>query len=219
VAIVGICQVLEGSGRNRLYGLFGPLARAVGAGVLDSVIDASDDVLRRTNRGIFADSVPTVLYGLRAHELRQAGRGALADALLVGPPPLAFDDQSVALARALADGLSLSSPTARFSVLATLTRRHFEREQAIFTHHLGRRTARESALVRRLTTLKAVPAPVIERGHLRFRPYSLPAGFDMRDHAARVRELTRAFVDPIVADETCYRVAVEYVISRFGRLR
>jgi hypothetical protein len=216
VAMVGICQVMEGFGRNRLYGLLGPAARALGLGRLEKIVDASDDVLRRTNRGIFADSVPTVLLGLRAHALRERGDTALAEALIDGPPPPLFDEESQALARGVVDGLLLAGRAARFAALAELTRRHFHREQAIFSHHLGRRREREGALVRRLAAVRSVPAPVVEHGRLLFRPYALPRGFDLRDHDARVVEFTRAFVDPIVADASSYHAAIDYVVRRFG---
>jgi len=100
--------------------------------------------------------------------------------------------------------------------------RHFGREQAIFSHHLGAQPARkESAVVRRLATLRAVPAPVIEHGwrgrRVVFRAFKMPPGFDIRDHDTRVREFGRAFVDSVTADRKDYDAAVRYVIDRFGK--
>jgi hypothetical protein len=73
VAILGIEQVLTGMRQNRVYGLVGEAARRLGWRALAQITDGSEDVLRRTNRGIFADSLPPVMLALRAHALRQAG--------------------------------------------------------------------------------------------------------------------------------------------------
>jgi hypothetical protein len=244
-AILGICQVLEGMARSRLYGLAGAVAEKLGvrarealgpglakvgeivtrasrAGALGLLADGGDDALRRTNRGIFADSVPTVLWGLRAGALRAAGDDALAGALLDGPLPPVFDGECRALAAGLAAGLAGAAGPDRFAALAALTRRHFAREQAIFTHHLGALPTRpEPWLWRRAAALRALPAPVVERGRggarLVFRPFRLPDGFDLRAHAPRVAALTAAFIDPVVASPASYRVAAEYVVERFGR--
>jgi hypothetical protein len=45
VAMVGVSQVMEGFGRNRLYGLFGPAARALGLKRFERIVDASVDCL------------------------------------------------------------------------------------------------------------------------------------------------------------------------------
>src|SRR5205814_1929970 len=71
VAVLGICQVLEGVDRTRVYGLLGRALRLAGYTALEEVAGGIGDVLLRTNRGIFADSVPTVLYALRRHRVRE----------------------------------------------------------------------------------------------------------------------------------------------------
>jgi hypothetical protein len=141
--------------------------------------------------------------------------------LLSGPLPITFDEESRALAGALCDGLGLPEP-ARFHMLSALTLRHFSREQAIFSYHLGARGGgKRSRLVDRLTRLRSVPAPVIvRRGRGRtveFRPFALPAGFDMRDHDARVEAFGRAFVTSVTLEPEDYRAAVELVEQRFGK--
>lgn len=78
------------------------------------------------------------------------------------------------------DGLALGDARARFTALAATTLAHFGREQAIFTYQMGTRAAdraRRGALPR----ATSLPAPAIVDGELRFRPYPLPAGFDLRD--------------------------------------
>lgn len=226
VAILGICQVIGGLGRNRLLGLVGETASRLGLRRLEAIIDGSDDVLRRTNRGIFADSVPTVLYGLRVHELRRTGDAALGDALLSGPAPPLMDDESRAIAAALADGLAIADPAARFRVLADLTLVHFAREQRIFTYHLlgGRRrppTPPRSPLARRLVSPRAVFAPRVTRSvwgaRLTFARFPLPHGFDLRDHDARVQAFGRAFVRSVTGSPEDYEVARAYVERRFRR--
>lgn len=220
VAIVGICQVLEGLARSHLYGLLGAAAGRLRYRTLESLAEAADDVLRRTNRGIFADSVPTVLYALRAEELIRRG-DPLGRALLDGPLPLIFDEESRAIARALVAGLGETDGGRRFAALSELTLRHFGREQAIFSHHMGaardQAPAPVSGWAQRMTGLREVPAPVVIRGRLEFRRFRLPDDFDMRDHAARVRELSRAFVAPVVRNVADYRASVAYVVDRFDR--
>lgn len=218
VAILGIEQVMEGMRHNRVYGLVGEAARRVGWRALAQLTDGSEDVLRRTNRGIFADSLPTVMLALRAAELRRGGEAALAGALLDGPLPPTFDDECRALARALYDGLAIADAHRRFETLARLTVRHFAREQAIFTHQIGPPPSRpQPALLRRLLAIRAVPAPVVAGGRVRLAPFALPAGFDLRDHAARVSLFGRAFVDAITGSVDDYRVAVAHVVARWGR--
>jgi hypothetical protein len=218
VAVLGICQVQEGLRRNGLYRLWGAVLARVGSRVLERFVDGAEDVLLRTNRGIFADSVPTVLWGLRAHRLRSSGQAALGDALLCGPLPPIFDEESRTIARELAEGLAVADEAERFSRLAVLTRRHFAREQAIFTYHIGRVSPREPQLVRRLTVQRAVSAPRIERGKrgpkVVFSSFALPPGFDLRAHGPRVEAFQRAFVDPVIGDLADYRVAAAYVQDR-----
>ena len=218
VAILGIEQVMEGMRHNRVYGLVGEAARRVGWRALAQLTDGSEDVLRRTNRGIFADSLPTVMLALRAAELRRGGEAALAGALLDGPLPPTFDDECRTLARALYDGLAIEDAHQRFETLARLTVRHFAREQAIFTHQIGPPPSRpQPAVLRRLLAIRAVPAPVVAGGRVRLAPFALPAGFDLRDHAARVSLFGRAFVDAITGSVDDYRVAVAHVVARWGR--
>ena len=218
VAVLGIEQVLSGMRQNRVYGLVGEAARRLGWRALWQLSDGGDDVLRRTNRGIFADSVPTVLLGLRAHALAGAGEPALAAALLDGPLPPVCDEECRAVARGLRDGLALVDPAARFTALARLTLRHFGREQAIFSHHIGPPPARAtSPVVRRLMAIRAVPAPVVRRGQVRLEPFALPPDFDLRDHATRVALFGRAFVESVTGSAADYRLAAAHVLRRWGR--
>ncbi len=217
VAILGLCQVLSGVRKNRLYGALGAaLARA--SSKLELLVDLSDDTLRRTNRGIFADSVPTVLYAMHAHDLRRAGDTQLADALLAGPLPPLMDDDTRALARGLYDGLAIPDADLRFTTLAALTLRHFEREQSIFSHHLGppRRPPAPPGLLDRVFALRDVPAPAVVGGRLVFRDYLLPAGFDIHDHAARVAAFGQAFVASVTASRADHAVARAWVQRRFA---
>jgi hypothetical protein len=202
VAILGIQQVITGMQRNRVIGLVGRV-RAKFA----KLADASEDVLRRTNRGIYADSVPTVLRALRVAELRASDRSdarAIADALADGVAAPFWDGESRTLCRAIADGLAIADADARFAALAATTLQHFRREQAIFTFHMG--------VSKRAIPVRSVPAPVVERGKLVVRPYALPAGFDMRDHEARVREFGTAFVRSITGSRADYDVATRWVL-------
>jgi hypothetical protein len=223
VAVLGLCQVISGLGRSRVYGLVGPVAKRFGWEGLEGLADGLDDLLRRTNRGIFADSVPTVLLGLRCAELRRSGEGAVAEALLDGPPPVVLDRGAMAIARGLAEGLGIEDEGERFRALAALTQRHFEREQAIFTHHMGpgREERRAPAWIERLIAVRSIPAPVVERSggarRLVFRPFPLPEGFEMRDHPRRVEAFGRAFVSSVTGEVEDYRAAMEWVLGRFGR--
>ncbi|MGZ3441457.1 MAG: hypothetical protein ACXVDD_18185 [Polyangia bacterium] len=218
VAILGIEQVMEGMRHNRVYGIVGEAARRLGWRALAQLTDGSEDVLRRTNRGIFADSLPTVLLALRADELRRGGEAELAAALLDGPLPPTFDEECRALARALYDGLGIADGRERFATLSRLTARHFAREQAIFTHQIGPPSARpQPAVLKRLLAIRAVPAPVVDGGRVRLASFALPRGFDLRDHAARVSLFGRAFVDAITGSVDDYRVAAAHVVGRWGR--
>lgn len=225
VAMLGICQVQSGLARSHAYALLGIAARRLRYRLLEELAEGIGDVLRRTNRGIFADSVPTVLYALHCTALRRQGDGELADALLTGPLPPVMDEECRALARELDRLLGGVNGPPRFQALAELTRRHFSREQEIFSHHIGVRPDRSPrpvrGLVRRLTGLTEVPAPEVVRSaggrRLVFRPYRLPPGFDIRDHAARVTEFRRAFVESVTGSEEDYQAAVDYVERRFGQ--
>ncbi len=214
VAMLGICQVLTGIGRNRRYALLAPVLRRLGSRKLDELVEGTEDVLRRTNRGIFADSVPAVLMALHARELSTRGDRELADALLDGPLPPVMDGESRSLMRGLHDGLAIADPEQRFGALTALTLRHFAREQAIFTYQMGP--------VGAPVGLRSVPAPRIERTLLGgrrvvFKSFRLPRGFDLRDHAARVAAFGQAFVSSVTADQADYRAAVAYVERRFGK--
>lgn len=211
VAILGIVQVLGGMDRARLYGIAGRVASRFGFDEYEKLGDGSEDVLRRTNRGIFADSVPTVLRALRAEALIREGKRELADALVEGSGAVLWDEESRALCRRIVDGLLVEDEEQRFRALSATTLQHFSREQAIFTHHIGARSKK-----RKLPPAKEVPAPVIERGKLRFEPFALPKGFDFRDHDARVEAFGRAFVTSVTGALAEYRVAVEWVRRRYA---
>jgi len=212
VAILGIVQVLGGMDRARLYGIAGRVASRFGFDEYEKLGDGSEDVLRRTNRGIFADSVPTVLRALRAEALIREGKRELAEALIEGTGAVLWDEESRTLCRSIVEGLLIDDgEERRFRALAATTLRHFSREQAIFTHHIGARSKK-----RKLPPAKEVPAPVIERGKLRFKPFALPEGFDFRDHDARVDAFGRAFVTSVTGAPSEYRVAIEWVRRRYS---
>jgi hypothetical protein len=210
VAILGIVQVIGGMDRARVYGLAGRIASRLGYTSYERLGDGSEDVLRRTNRGIFADSVPTVLRALRAVELHREDRSDLADALVDGHGAVLWDAESAMLCRAIVDGLMVTDEHARFRALAIATERHFAREQAIFTHHIASRSR-----TRKLPVAKSIPAPVIERGKLAFRAFPLPPGFDFRDHDARVEAFGRAFVSSVTGSLEDFRVATTWILQKF----
>lgn len=210
VAILGIVQVLGGMDRARVYGLAGRIASRLGYPDYERLGDGSEDVLRRTNRGIFADSVPTVLRALRAVELHRENKSALAEALVDGHAAVLWDAESAMLCRAIVTGLRMPDEHARFRALATATERHFAREQAIFTHHIASRSR-----TRKLPVARSIPAPVIERGKLAFRPFPLPAGFDFRDHDARVETFAQAFVCSVTGSLSDFRVATSWIVRKF----
>ncbi|MBA3817434.1 MAG: hypothetical protein H0X17_00955 [Deltaproteobacteria bacterium] len=212
VAILGIVQVMTGMDRARVYGLAGRIASRLGYAFIEQLGDASEDILRRTNRGIFADSVPTVLRALRAEQLRRAGEPALAEELIEGTAAVLWDAESAALCRAITDGFGLTDEAARFRALAAATLRHFDREQAIFTHHISARSK-----ARKLPKAKSLPAPVIDGTKLVFKPFPLPRDFDLRDHDIRVAVFGRAFVSSITGSLADYQVARAWVVARFGR--
>lgn len=224
VAVLGIQQVLGGMARSRVWGLIGNLAQLARYPRLEQLAEATDDILRRTNRGIFADSVPTVLYALRAAEHMQAGR-RLGHLLIDGPPPPLLDDESMAVVRDLASGLLEVDRDRKFAALAKLTERHFAREQAVFSHHMrASRVGRPRPVrgwLRRMTAIPAVPAPRIARSRgqsrLVFESFRLSADFDIRDHDQRVEQFGQAFVRSITGSVDDYRIAVRHVINRFGR--
>ena len=210
VAVLGIVQVMRGIDRARVCGLAGRVASRFGRAACEKLADRTEDVLRRTNRGIFADSVPMVLRALRAEQLARAGKRALADAIVAGRGALVWDAESRALCRAIVDGLVIDDEPVRFRALAQATQRHFAREQAIFTHHLG-----APGRARKPLAATTIPAPVVVRGKLRFVPFTLPPGFDLRDHAARVAAFGRAFVASVTASPADHAVATAWVLARF----
>lgn len=211
VAVLGIVQVLGGMDRARVYGLAGRLASRVGYDWLEKLGDGSEDVLRRTNRGIFADSVPTVLRAIRAYQLGRDGSPDLAEALIEGHGAVLWDAESAALCKAIADGLAIADRDLQFVVLSEATRRHFAREQAIFTHHIAAKTKKK-----KLPVAKSLPAPRIERGKLVWKPFALPAGFDFRDHDVRVSAFEDAFVRSVTGSRDDYAVATSWVNRRFA---
>jgi hypothetical protein len=224
VAIVGLSAVMTGFTRWRLYGLLGDALAKVGAAGLRNFAYTMDDVLLRTNRGIFADSVPAVLLSLRAHELRVKGQAEVGEALLAGPLPAIMDEESRAICRALHDALAIRDGGERFARLAAVTQQQFAREQAIFTYQMGgswrSRGARGGGVLRSVTRVRSIEAPRIVAGRrgleLVFRPYALPTGFEMSDHEARVEEFDRAFVQSITGTVAEYHAAMRYVGRRFG---
>lgn len=227
VAILGIVEVMRTLERVHLLGLAGAALDRLGRPKMLEVAERTDDALRRTNRGIFADSVPTVLYALRARELAQTGERELSRLLLTGPCPVWMDEETRQLATGIVDGLAVSESTTRFRALSELTLRHFAREQAIFTFHLGGsrpvRTgaaARRPSLVGRVMGEGRVIAPRIVRdargARLSYRPYPLPPGFELRDHDARVKVLGDAFVRSVTTSRADYDVARRWVQRRFS---
>ena len=56
----------------------------------------------------------------------------------------------------------------------------------------------------------------VERGKLAYKPFALPAGFDMRDHATRVDAFGRAFVSSVTQTLAEYRIAVAWVERQFS---
>jgi hypothetical protein len=225
VAILGICQVLGGLWKSRFYSLLGTMAMKLKYDKLEFMAEATEDVLRRTNRGIFADSVPMVLYALRCHELRLQGRKELAEALLSGPLPALMDEECRGVMRDLVHGLSIEDKDRRFRFLADLTLRQFDREQSVFTHHMGVDKRKSYQPVRgfigRFMSIKAVPAPTLvgkgPRRHVEFRPYEFPDHFDMRNHRDRVTYFGDAFVSSVTRSVDDYVIATDYVRNRFGR--
>ncbi len=178
------------------------------------------DVFRRTNRAIFADSVPTALLALRCCALRTTGDSELAEALLGGPFLPAMDAESRKLARGLYDALGIARGEERFRALADLTLSHFDREQAVFTAGMGALHSGEApkwpAIKVRFTRLSSVDAPTARNGKFRFARYDLPKDFDVRDHRARAEHFGRAFVGAITPSVAVYGVAVAEVKRRFG---
>ena len=223
VAILGICQVQDGMARNAGYAVMAPFFARLGMPQMVGYTDWMTDVLRRTNRAIFADSVPTVLLALRAHTLRAAGDDELAHLLLEGPLPPTMDERTRGLARGVFDRLAIQGGRERFRALADHTLDHFEREQSIFTHHLaaapdGGTHDRKPPpkLLQKLMAADSVSAPHIARDgrepRLVFHDVPLPDGYSMRDHDARVDLFGRAYVTSVTGSLEDYRVAARWVV-------
>jgi hypothetical protein len=215
VAVLGVLQVKGGVRRSEAIRLAGAALPALG-----DIGDWMQDVFRRTNRAIFADSVPTALLALRCCALRSQGDVALAEALLSGPFLPAMDVESRRLARELYEALGMSRGAERFRALAELTVRHFDREQAIFTAGMGAVRSGMgpawSPLKVRFTRLSSVDAPTARNGKLRFARFALPKNFDVRDHRTRAEQFGRAFVGAITTTAEIYAVAVREVKRRFN---
>lgn len=225
VAVLGICQVIEGMKKNRGWAMAGDMISRLGSDALVKLSDNSEDLLRRTNRGIFADSVPTVLYALRVLDHARRGEHELVNLLVHGPLPITFDEENRAIIAELVAALQLDDADTKFARLSKLTLRHFAREQAIFTYHLSGHLDGEQkksgGLGSKLFALREVDAPIIERDRkerkrLAFQSYKLPRDFDIRDHETRVREFGRAFVSSVTASREDYQVATDYAVKRFG---
>ena len=220
VAVLGLSQVLGGVSRTRLCGLAGRLARSLGGGMLERLASGIDDVLLRTNRSIFADSTPVLLLGLRCHQLRKEGLTELAQALLNGPTPLLMDEECRALARGLYEGLAIPRDAERFAALTRLTLRQFHREQSIFSHHIGTAlSGRAAPALKLLLRFSEISAPQVEHGpggrRLVFKPFPLPADFQLEDHVARVELFGRAFVHSLTGCRADYETAMDYVRNHF----
>ncbi|MBX7101461.1 MAG: hypothetical protein K1X89_27345 [Myxococcaceae bacterium] len=216
VAILGVLVVRDGMRRTEALRLIGSAVQPV-----MEVGDWMQDVLRRTNRGIFGDSIPTTLFAVRCHHLRLSGEAEVAQALLDGPLPPAMDEESRALMRGLYDALGLVEGEARFRALAELTFRHFDREQSVFTAQMGAKRSEVTAppssfLASQLTKLPFVDAPRIVKGKLRFGTYKLGFDFNVRDHAQRCERFGAAFVRAVTGTSDDYRAATAYVTERFG---
>jgi hypothetical protein len=235
VAILGLMEVRGSISRFGALTAGSPLLARFGYTHWTRMADRTLDVLRRTNRGIFADSVPLVLYALRVRALEREGQHELARALIDGPlPPIWDAAQAVVLAR-LVEGLREPDPERRFRALADLTVDQFEREQQVFTHHLGgdrsdRSDARRSAPrptrgpAARLQAWLAPPevrAPRIERSNggprLVFAPSPLPPGFDLRNHAARVELFSELFVRAVLGSRGDYDCAARWCRSHVAK--
>jgi hypothetical protein len=214
VAVLGVMTVRGGVRQSELIRLAGSAVRLV-----LEVGDWMQDVLRRTNRQIFCDSIPSALWALRCHGLRQAGESMVADALLDGPLPPAMDEECRSVIRNLDASLRLEKSEERFVALTEMTMKQFDREQAVFTAGMG--SMRNGRIPSwepwrlRFTRLKKVDAPVIRGGKLVFEPYALPKDFEVRNHGQRTEIFGKAFVRAITGSMTDFRVAVDEVAKRF----
>jgi hypothetical protein len=222
VAVLGITQVMRTLHTVHLLGLAGSALERVGHTRLTETVERTDDVLKRTNRCIFADSVPTVTFALRCHSLRREGRADVAQALLAGPRMPWMDGEAVGIATRLYEGLAVADPEERFRCLSDLTLTHFAREQAILSFHMGVRVSSSpprprKSWVARMLDPKSVYAPRIRNHTLELAPFPLPDGFEMKNHERRVAVFGEAFVTSITRERHEYEVARDWVVGRFGK--
>jgi hypothetical protein len=181
--------------------------------------DWLQDVLRRSNRGMFADAIPTAIWALRCFGLRQAGEGMVADALLDGPLPPAMDEECRSVMRNLDASLRLESAEARFVALTQMTTKQLDREQAVVTASLGgmrngRNPSWEPWRIR-FTRMKKLEAPVVRGGKISFEPFALPKDFEIRNHGQRAEIVGQAFARPITGSIADFKIAVAEVARRF----
>jgi hypothetical protein len=222
VAVLGITQVMRTLHTVHLLGLAGSALERFGHTRLTETVERTDDVLKRTNRAIFADSVPTVTFALRCHVLQKEGRRDVAEALLAGPRMLWMDGEALGIATRLYEGLGVEDPDERFRRLSDLTLAHFAREQAILSFHMGVRvssspTKPRKSWVARMLDPKSVYAPRIRKHALELAPFPLPDGFQMKDHERRVEVFGEAFVKSITRTRHEYEIARDWVMGRFGK--
>jgi hypothetical protein len=214
VAVLSMMTLRRGLRQSEALRLGGLAARPV-----LEVGDWIQDVLRRCNRGMFADGIPTALWALRCHGLRQAGEGMVADALLDGPLPLAMDEECRSVMRNLDASLKLESAAERFTALTQMTAKQLDREQAVVTAHLGamrngRNPSWEPWRVR-FTRMKKVEAPVIRGGKVAFETFALPKDFELRNHGQRTEVFGQAFLKPLTGSIADFQIAVAEVARRF----
>jgi len=118
-------------------------------------------------------------------------------------PPSEFEEDD--RAERVVGSRSILTPEVAWKILTV------EGGQAECEHAIG-----ESKSRRKLPEAKSVPAPVIARGKLAFETFALPAGFDLRDHAARVEAFGRAFVPSVTGSLAGYRGGPPWVAKRLG---
>jgi hypothetical protein len=225
VAILGLMEVRGSISRFGALTAGSPLLARFGQARWTRMADRTLDILRRTNRGIFADSVPLVLYALHVRALEHDGQHELARALVHGPLPPVWDAAQAAVLVRLVDGLREPDPERRFRSLADLTVDQFEREQQVFTHHLGgdrptaerparRPTRGAAARVQAWLAPPHVRAPRIQHSkgarQLVFAECPLPPEFDLRNHAARVELFSEVFVRSVLGSRADYSCAARW---------
>lgn len=214
VAVLSMMTLRAGLRQSEAFRLAGMAVRPV-----LEVGDWLQDVLRRSNRGMFADAIPTALWALRCHGLRQKGEGMVADALLDGPLPPAMDEECRSVLRNLDAALRLTNAGERFFALTRMTAKQLEREQAVITAHLGaQRNGRNPSWEPwrfRFTRMKKVEAPVIRGGKVSFEGFALPKDFEIRNHGQRTELFCKAFLEPLTGSIADFKVAVAEVARRY----